>query len=734
MAYAEIIIDISHENLDRVFTYRIPEHLTDLVIPGVVVELPFGNGDRRKKGYVIRLKDQTDLPPQKIKAILSVCTGKDTTEEKLLTLALWMQKTYGCTTIQALRTVFPVRGRVRDKAEYSIFRVASEERIKETIASLPHNRFQARIRILEALQSNSRLPSDEAKKLGLTERTMDFLEKEGLAEKQIEQMYRIPVLPSPPKAQKKQILSSQQEQALSRIRAAGKKPVLLFGITGSGKTLIYMELIEQVLSEGKQAIVLIPEISLTYQTVSRFTERFGKIVSVMNSRLSQGERFDQFRRAQSGEVRVMIGPRSALFTPFPQLGLIIIDEEHEPSYKSEHSPRYQTRETAIQRASLENASIVMGSATPSMEAFYLAQQGSYALVELSGRYEERALPEAELVDMRTELKEGNRLPLSRKLMEELEKCLDEGHQAILFLNRRGYASSFSCRSCGEPLKCPHCDVALTLHSNQELVCHYCGFTKPVINTCPFCGSLHVGGFRAGTQQIEKQVQKLYPKARVLRMDFDTTRKKGEYDQILAAFQAKEADILIGTQMIVKGHDFPEVTLVGALAADLSLNAGDYRCAERTFQLLCQAAGRAGRGKYPGKAIFQTYQPDHYSIRAAKKSDYLAFYQEELNYRSMLGYPPAAHLMAILGSSEDESRLDTAMRYLGYFVRRPSLLREGTVIGPAPAALEKVRDTYQRVLYVKHQERAFLEELRKKTEKYVEINSGFHDIFLQYDIS
>ena len=485
---------------------------------------------------------------------------------------------------------------------------------------------------------------------------------------------------------------------------------------------------------GGADIVLIPEIALTYQTVRRFYARFGDKVSVINSRQSQGERYDQFKRAKKGEVQVMIGPRSALFTPFASLGLIIIDEEHEPSYKSESTPRYHARETAIRRAVLEHANVVMGSATPSVEAYSKAMNGEYSLVRLTTRYGSRPLPRVSIVDLREELKAGNRSVLSRELRQKMKGRFEKKEQVMLFLNRRGYAGFVSCRSCGHVMKCPHCDVSLSEHNNERLLCHYCGYETGKPRICPVCGSPYIGGFKAGTQQIEKVVREDFPEVRTLRMDFDTTRTKGSYEKILAAFAAHEADILIGTQMIVKGHDFPDVTLMGIVAADLSLNAEDYRCAERTFQLLCQAVGRGGRGEKPGEAVIQTYHPDHYSIQAAAVQDYQAFYEEEMSYRMLLDYPPAAHMLAVLGSGPEDEKLVQAMYYLKLYIERIYRENDLHIIGPAYASVGKVKDIYRQVIYLKHKDHKTLVHIKDQLEKYIEINSGFRKIYIQFDFS
>lgn len=493
-----------------------------------------------------------------------------------------------------------------------------------------------------------------------------------------------------------------------------------------------MEMIRRVVERGRRAIVLIPEIALTYQTVMRFRRRFGDRVSIMNSRLSAGERYDQMMRAKAGELDVMIGPRSALFTPFPNLGLIVIDEEHEAAYKSEQTPRYHARETAGERARLEQASVVLGSATPSLEAFYRCRKGEYRLLELKARAAAGRLPEVYVADMREELKKGNRSILSDRLRALMKDRLKKGEQTMLFLNRRGYAGFLSCRSCGHVVKCPHCDVSLSSHRNGKLICHYCGYEQSAVTTCPACGSRHIGGFRAGTQQIEELVKREFAGARVLRMDLDTTRQKEGHEKILEAFASEEADILVGTQMIVKGHDFPNVTLVGVLAADMSLYCDDYRSAERTFELLTQAAGRAGRGEKKGEVVIQTYSPEHYSIRTAARQDYQAFYEEEMNYRDLMGYPPVSHLLAVMLSGEDETLLGRGAYYLKEYALRMAKGRQVQVIGPASPYVGKVKDMYRRVIYLKEESYEVLVEIKNRMEQYIEINRGFDKMWIQFD--
>ena len=737
MIYADIIVDISHEKLDRSFQYKVPKELEEEIQVGMVVTIPFGNGNHERKGYVIGLSDKPVFDIARMKELRGICSSEETTEERLIALAAWMKNRYGSTMVQALKTVFPVREKVKAKEKRYVVLNIEEEAADKLASELERGRCKARARVLRALLTEKKLDYTRAsKEIGMTASVLRPLIDQGVVQVTQDEVYRMAVDGDNIPREKLSVLTEAQEEALKQIQEEWSReiprPVLIHGVTGSGKTQIYMQLIQQVIDEGRQVIVLIPEIALTYQTVRRFYGWFGDKVSVLNSRLSQGERYDQFKRAKLGEIQIMVGPRSALFTPFSRLGLIIIDEEHEQTYKSENSPRYHARETAAYRTQMEHAYLVMGSATPSLEAYTNAVNGEYRLVKLNARFEDRPLPEVSVVDLREELKNGNRSILSRSLQTAIEKRLERGEQSVLFLNRRGYAGFVSCRSCGEALKCPHCDVALTEHNNGRLVCHYCGYEQPRVEKCPVCGSPYIGGFKAGTQQIEQVVRKAFPKARVLRMDYDTTRTKGSYEKILSSFTEHKADILVGTQMIVKGHDFPDVTLVGAVAADLSLNAADYRCAERTFQLLTQAVGRSGRGKKAGEAIIQSYHPDHYSIQAAARQDYEAFYQEEMAYRMLMDYPPAAHMLSVLASGENEALLTQGMDYLAKFIERISVRYKIHVIGPAYASVGKVNDIYRKVLYLKHHDEQILQDIKSKTEKYIEVNSGFRKLFVQFD--
>ncbi len=702
--YADVIIDISHEKLDKPFQYRIPDGLRGRIGAGVQVKVPFGGGNAMRQGYVINVTDKPSYDPAKIKEIAGVEEDSVRIESQLIALAAFMRRNFGGTMIQALKTVIPVKSRSRPRQKRTVeLATGSRAEAEEELALLERKHHAARARLVAALLDDPAIDYEVVtKKLNIAPSALRAMEARGVIRISSADEYRDPV----PRLQSKPydiVLNAEQAAAVEAIDADFQAGLygtyLIQGVTGSGKTEVYMELIARAARQGRQSIVLIPEIALTFQTVMRFYSRFGDRVSILHSRLSQGERYDQFLRAKNGGLDVMIGPRSALFTPFSNLGYIIIDEEHESSYKSETVPRYHARETAAERARLAGASLVLGSATPSLESSYRASLGLIKKFELPGRARSGSrMPACHVVDMRAELKSGNRSILSRGLQELMEDRLEKKEQAMLFINRRGMAGFVSCRECGEAVKCPHCDVSLSLHGDGMLRCHYCGYEMPQVTRCPSCGSKYIGAFRAGTQKIEAVVRQRFPGARVLRMDADTTRAKDGYERILSSFADGEADILVGTQMIVKGHDFPGVTLVGVLAADLSLHAGDYRAAERTFQLLTQAAGRAGRGSRPGEVVIQTYRPDHYAIRAAQAQDYEAFYEREIAYREMMRYPPVWNLLMIAVCSQIEGEADGCCAGLAGWLRRnaPDL----QVIGPAKAAIAKVNDIYRRVLYVK----------------------------------
>lgn len=726
LEYANIIIDISHEKVDRLFQYRIPDRLKDKVEVGCPVEVPFGKGNTMRKGYVLELTDEPNWDPDKIKEIAAVPEDKLGAEDISIRLAAWMKRYYGSTMIAALKTVLPATKKQNiQKHKFVSLRMDLRQAREYYYECASKKNQKARERILAELllAPDDRIPYELiTQKLHVTAATLKSLAEKGVIRIDEEEYYRKPIAGDSDRYGAKELSPEQQgivDSFISDYDAGKRDTYLIHGITGSGKTEVYIALIDEIIKRGKQAIVLIPEIALTYQTLMRFYRHFGDRVSVMNSSLSPGEKYDQMERARTGDIDIIIGPRSALFTPFPNTGIIIIDEEHESSYKSESMPKYHARETAIELAKLVpgGASVVLGSATPSLESYYRATTGQYHLFELKRRLTGGTLPQVEIADLREELRTGNRSIFSRRLQELMEDRLNKGEQAMLFINRRGLAGFVSCRSCGYVFKCPHCDVSLSEHRGGRLVCHYCGYEQPLTKICPKCSSKYVSSFRAGTQQIEDEVKKMWPNARTLRMDADTTRTKGSYDRILSAFASKEADVLVGTQMIVKGHDFPDVTLVGILAADMSLHASDYRASERTFQLLTQAAGRAGRGEKPGNVVIQTYEPEHYSVQTASRQDYEAFYEEEIAYRDLLRYPPISHMMSVqILSYDEELGMQFATRIRAIMEQNK---RDGAIfIGPASAAIGKINDVYRMAVYVKMDDYDGLIAYKDMLEKYI----------------
>ncbi len=734
--YADIIVDIAHEKLDKTFQYRVPESLRGRLEPGMCVQIPFGNGNRLIKGYVMELGEKCKFDPARTKEIAGIA-GRDTdVTDKMMELAAWMRKNYGGTMIQALKTVLPAKRSVKKLERRFVEALADREELTSLLGESMRKKQPAKARLLAALLEQKTIPYEWiTSKLNVSAATVNSLAKAEALRVVSTERFRNPVKCGGEADRRagddRKALSRDQQKIVDEVMRDLDRGTpgtyLIHGITGSGKTEVYMELIAGVVARGRQAIVLIPEIALTYQTLLRFYRRFGERVSVLNSALSPGEKYDQCERAKAGEIDVIIGPRSALFTPFPNIGLIVMDEEHEGSYKSESTPKYHARETALKVAELHGAGVVLGSATPSLEAYYRAKKGEYRLFTLKERLTGGVLPTVYTVDLREELKRGNRSIFSEKLQELLADRLERGQQSMLFLNRRGYAGFVSCRACGAVMKCPHCDVSLSEHGNGLLMCHYCGHSEPRPKLCPQCGSKYILGFKAGTQQIEEKLKELFPGVRALRMDGDTTRTKDSYGKILAAFANEEADVLIGTQMIVKGHDFPKVTLVGILAADLSLSAADYRAGERTFQLLTQAVGRAGRGTEPGEAVIQTYQPQHYAVVQAARQDYEDFYQEEILYRELGGYPPASHLLAVQIFAKEESAGDALARRLADIVRGDG----AAVLGPAAASIGKINDVYRFVFYVKNDDRKKLIQYKDRLEETLE-EAPFAGAQVQFD--
>ncbi len=728
--YANIIIDIAHEKLDRPFQYGIPMELRDTIHVGMEVDIPFGKGNHVRHGYIIEITDICEYDPDKIKDLIGITSKKMSVESKLIQVAHFIKERYGAPMIASLRTVLPVKKQIQEIQKRTVTLAVTKEYGETLLAEYFSKHQVARARLLAMLMDEIIMDYQELqKKCKVTKSTFDALVDQRVITITESTQYRKPIQVST-EEDIAVVLSEEQRRIVDEVEPNEK--YLIHGITGSGKTEVYLRLIEKVIKEKKQAIVLIPEIALTYQTATRFYNRFGDRVSILNSKLSHGERYDQMQRAIHGDIDVVIGPRSALFTPFPNLGLIIIDEEHESSYKSEQIPRYHAREVAYYYASLHGASVVLGSATPSIETYHEVMQGNIHLFELTKRLTGSSLPEVYIADMRAELRDGNRSMFSRTLEELIRDRLAKKEQIMLFLNRRGISGFTSCRSCGYVVKCPHCDITLSKHENGKMMCHYCGYTEPVTDKCPSCGSPFLLEFKSGTQQVVEHLQRILPDAKVMRMDSDTTSGKHEYETLLQEFRDHKADILVGTQMIIKGHDFKNVTLVGVVAADISLGANDYLAGERTFQLLTQAAGRAGRGSQAGEVVIQTYQPDHYSIQYAKNHDFKGFYKEEIAYRELMEYPPVQQLMGILVLSKEEERGDELSKEIGALLRECFTPKEIKVIGPTSARLKKIKDVYRYTLYVKATHYDMFTKVKETIETKVVINGNKEAI--QYDYS
>ena len=657
--YAQVIIDIAHAKIDHVFSYRVPKDME--IAPGDRVVVPFGKGNTPKEGYIICITEENAYQAEKTKTILRKEDSFSAFLPEQIELAKWMALSYHCFIVDALRLMIPAQLRGRR---------VTEKRV-EVLSLAPDLDWQACMALLRGECGGRKAPAQaealnliaQVGRIAATELCQAFpgarsalvqLKKKGYVCSEQVEVRRAPYRGLGAANKNEQhVLTPYQKQAVEKIVSSlstSKGRYLLHGITGSGKTEVYLRAIQAALSDHKGCIMLVPEISLTPQMVSRFRAHLGETVAVLHSRLSAGERYDEWKRILTGQARMVIGPRSAVFAPVYNLGLILIDEEHEQSYRSEHKPQYTAHEIAEKRCSLTGATLVLGSATPSVVTYHRCMEGEIQYLSLPERARGQSLPQVYVSDMREELARGNRSIFSGALSKAMEDCLARQEQMMLFINRRGYSTFLMCRGCGYVIQCEDCDVSMTYHRTaykELLQCHYCGKTEALPSVCPVCGKPYLKQFGIGTQQVEEQVKLHFPKARVLRMDADTTQGKDAHLKILQAFAKKQADVLIGTQMIAKGHDFENVTLVGVLAADSSLYVPDYRSAERTFQLITQVAGRAGRGDIPGKVIVQTYHPDHFAIQAAVKQDYRQFYAQEIQHRRMAQFPPYAQFIRLL---------------------------------------------------------------------------------------
>ena len=692
---AEVIIDRNAKKLNRTFDYNIPKELEELVIVGSSVLVPFGKAKQLEEAYVIGIKKTSEFEVKDIAKVNHNLTDRQ------IRLAKWMAKKYFCNVSECIKLMSaPGSKRKNEVKEKTINAIYLKKEIEEIELDIQNGKIKSekQKRAIEFLKENEGATASEVEMFtDCSKAILKTLEKNGYLEFIEKIVERDPLENKKIEKTAKLKLTNEQEKAFEKINQSIQKnkyeEFLLYGVTGSGKTEIYLQLIEKVLEKGKTAIMLVPEISLTPQTINRFISRFGKeTLAVLHSKLSIGERYDEWNKIKEGKANIIIGARSAIFAPTENVGIIIIDEEHDSSYKSESSPRYSAKEIASILAKHGNFPVVLGSATPNMTTYYKAQNNEITMLTLTKRANNSSLPEVKIIDLKQELAEGNRSILSTELYEEMKANLKNKRQTILFLNRRGFSTFIMCRECGYTMQCKNCNISMTYHRfENKLKCHYCGYEEQVATICPNCQSTKIRYFGTGTQKIEEEVHKIFPEATTIRMDVDTVTKKNSHEDILEKFKNENIDILIGTQMIVKGHHFPNVTLVGVIAADTSLNIDDYRANERTFQILTQVAGRAGREKLPGKVIIQTYNPDNFSIDLAQNQDYKAFYDIEIALRNQLKYPPFCDIIVISFTGINEKELISTSEYVYKLLEAKMDKEKYNVYRPVPSPIDKIQN-------------------------------------------
>ena len=704
---AEIIINRTAKRLNRTFDYKVPTELEELIMIGSTVLVPFGKSSTLEEGYVVGIKENTTY---EVKEIVKI---KHNLTEKQIELAKWMAKRYFCNVSDCIKQMLTpgtknkkAEKNVQDKTINAVYlkkdideiqfdiemgKIKSEKQKK--ILQFLKNNEGATVPEIELFTDGSRAIVKTLEKNGYVEIIEKKIERNPLANKKIEKTENLK-------------LTDEQQSAYNKvalnITTNSYEQFLLYGVTGSGKTEVYLQLIGKALEQDKTAIVLVPEISLTPQMIDRFIARFNKDeIAVLHSKLSIGERYDEWNKIKEGKAKIIIGARSAIFAPTENIGIIIIDEEHDSSYKSEAIPKYDAKEIAKKIAKENNCPLVLGSATPDLVTYYKARQGKINLLELTKRANNSKLPEVEIVDLKMELANGNRSMLSVKLHDKIEQNLKEKRQTILFLNRRGFSTFIMCRECGYTVKCKNCNISMTYHKTEnKLKCHYCGYEENVVTICPECHSDKIRYFGTGTQKLEQEINKIFPEASTIRMDIDTVTKKNSHEEILNKFKDENIDILIGTQMVVKGHHFPNVTLVGVIAADSSLNIDDYRANERTFQILTQVAGRAGREQLDGTVVIQTYNPDNFSIICAQKQDYEMFYNTEIALREQLKYPPFCDIILIGFNSLSEKELIDASTKIYNYLKTNLNGQEFNVLKPMPSPIDKIQNRYRWRIIIK----------------------------------
>ncbi len=735
---AEVIINRTAKKLNRTFDYAIPKELTDLIFIGSKVLVPFGKSGKLEEAFVVNIKEKSNFEVKEIEKVENNLT------EKQIELAQWMSKEYFCNVSDCIKLMLTPgtkskENKTKDKKIQSVY-------LKKEILEIENLKTEKQKAVFEFVAKNEGITIPEIEEqTNCTRAIVKTLAKNGYLEIIDKVIKRDPLKAKKIERTVDLNLTEEQEYAYCRIKEEIENnhysEFLLHGITGSGKTEIYLQLIEETIKHEKAAIVLVPEISLTPQMLDRFISRFGKDkIAVLHSKLSIGERFDEWNRIKEDDVKIVIGARSAIFAPLKNLGIIIIDEEHDASYKSESNPKYDAKQVAKYIAKQHKSILLLGSATPNIDTYYKAtEKKEIELIELTKRANLSNLPEVTIIDLKQELANGNRSMLSNELYSSIEENLKEKRQTILFLNRRGYSTFIMCRDCGYTVKCKNCNISLTYHrSEKKLKCHYCGYEQNIVTVCPECHSEKIRYFGTGTQKLEQEIQKQFPNARTIRMDVDTVTKKNSHEEILNKFKNENIDILIGTQMVVKGHHFPNVTLVGVIAADSSLNIDDYSANERTFQILTQVAGRAGREKLPGKVIIQTYNPENFSIQCAQKQDYKMFYNTEITLRKQLKYPPFCDIIIIGFSGLDEEKLKKiSLSTYNYLTKRVNEIeyknKNINMFKPMPAPIDKIQNRYRYRIIIKTK---MTEEINNILNEYLEkvYKKDLKDIRIGIDIN
>lgn len=691
--YIDVLTQIGAKAVDQTFTYLVPKEFQDKIKVGIRVKIPFGR--MTLEGFVIKINNSPTFDKDKIKEIIEVIDNEPVLNEEMLLLGKYMSDKLLCSLVSSYQVMLPkalkaeINANIKIKYDRYLRRNKSIEEIDDYIKNC---KYDSQIELLCKLKEKD-IPISS-----MSSSVKTIIKKElAIIVYEEQKRYKYNGLSN----YKKVNLTIEQDKIVKEVTSSFNKSntYLLYGVTGSGKTEVYMNIIEEALKLGKEAIMLVPEISLTPQIVGKFISRFGDVIAVLHSKLSDTERYDEYRKITGGTAKIVIGTRSAIFVPFKNIGVIVIDEEHTSSYKQENHPKYNAKDIAIWRSNYHKCPVVMGSATPSLESFARAANGVYHLLTLTSRVGSRTLPNVKVIDMKEEIKKGNFI-LSSELKNKIKEKLDKNEQIILLLNRRGYSSIISCRDCGYTEKCPKCDIAYTYHkSSNNLKCHYCGTSKLPNHKCSKCGSSNIKDYGLGTEKLEEELHKLYT-AKIVRMDVDTTSRKGEHQKIIDDFGMHKYDILIGTQMIAKGLDFPLVTLVGVVSADSSLTSPDFRASENTFQLLSQVSGRAGRSESSGEVIIQTFNPDHYSIRLAERHNYIEFYKEEMKMRKLLKYSPYYYMILISISTKDYDLGFKESNKIGTYLRN-TLEKETIILGPTMASIFKVNNIYHYQIIIKY---------------------------------